>query len=430
MANRTKTLKLAEGDRGRLERLSTSATASAREHVRSKILIYKSMGRADAAVADKMDVSVDTVRRCVSRYEAGGLEAALADAPGRGRRPEISESDKLWAVSLACTRPKDVGRAAEFWYPASFTAYVNEVAAEQGHPRMATVSETKLRAIMDEAKVRPFAVTYYCERRDPDFERKKHDVLVVYKQLQMCVDAEGNLVAQPVDGEGRAVHTLSYDEKPGIQALSTTGEDRPPAPGGDAKGRPSTHQRDHEYTRLGTLSLLAAIDLITGVAVPMVSPTHKSSDFVAFLRKLDAAYPEGDVIRLILDNHSAHVSAETQRYLNTVPGRFAFVFTPTHGSWLNLVEAFFGKLARQMLKGIRVGSREELEERIYRYFDEVNEVPVPYRWTWGLDDIDLGAEDVDAIPFEVVNRKACRPEDRDKKAPEPRKRASKAKATA
>ena len=295
---------------------------------------------------------------------------------------------------------------------------------------MATVSETTLRKIMDEAKVRPFAVTYYCERRDPEFERKKHDVLVVYKQLELCLDADGNLVAEPTDAEGRTVHTLSYDEKPGIQALSTTGEDRPPVPGGDAKGRPSTCQRDHEYVRLGTLSLLAAIDLLTGVAVPMVSPTHKSSDFVAFLRKLDAAYPAGDVIRLILDNHSAHVSRETQEYLNTVPGRFVFVFTPTHGSWLNLVEAFFGKLARQMLKDIRVESKEELEERIYRYFDEVNEVPVPYRWTWGLDDIDLGAEDVDSIPFEVVNRKACRPEDRGKKAPEPRKRGSKAKATA
>lgn len=428
MANRAKVVAIADGDRERLERLSTSATAIAREHVRSKMLLYKSMGWTDAAVADKMDVSASTVRRCVERYESGGLDAALADAPGRGRKQEISESDRLWAVSLACARPKDVGRSAEFWYPASFTAYVREVAGEQGHPRMARVSETTLRKIMDEAKVRPFAVTYYCERRDPEFESKKHDVLVVYKQLELCLDDGGGLVAEPTDAEGRVVHTLSYDEKPGIQAIATTGEDRPPVPGGDAKGRPTTHQRDHEYVRLGTLSLLAAIDLLTGVAIPQVSDTHKSSDFVAFLRKLDESYPEGDVIRLILDNHSAHVSRETQEYLNTVPGRFAFVFTPTHGSWLNLVEAFFGKLARQMLRGIRVESKEELRERILLYFDEVNEVPVPYRWTWGLDDIDLGAEDVDAIPFEVVNAKACRPEDRGKKAPKPRGRGRKAGA--
>ena len=429
MANRAKTVAIADGDRERLERLSTSATATAREHVRAKMLVYKSLGWTDAAVADKMDVGTSTVRRCVERYESGGLDAALEDAPGRGRRQEISESDRLWAVSLACARPKDVGRSAEFWYPASFAAYVREVAEAQGHPRMSRVSETTLRKIMDEAKVRPFALTYYCERRDPEFEAKKHDVLVVYKQLELCFDGGGELVAEPTDAGGRTVHTLSCDEKPGIQAIAATGGDRPPVPGGDARGRPSTHQRDHEYVRLGTLSLLAAIDLVTGVAIPQVSDTHRSSDFVAFLRKLDEAYPEGDVIRLILDNHSAHVSRETQEYLDTVPGRFAFVFTPTHGSWLNLVEAFFGKLARQMLKGIRVESKEELRERILLWFDEVNEVPVPYRWTWGLDDIDLGAEDVDSIPFEVVNAKACRPEDREKKAPRPRRRGRRTEAT-
>ena len=422
MARKARAVTIAEGDRARLERLATSAVATAREHVRSKALLLKADGWTDADVADKLDVSVPTVRRCVERYEAGGVDAAMADAPGRGRRPEISEADRLWAVSLACTRPRDVGLPAEFWYPAAFARYVNGVAVEQGHPRMATVSESTLRKIMDEAKVRPFALTYYCERRDPEFEAKKHDLLVVYKQLQMCFDEDGNLVAEPTDAGGRVVHTLSYDEKPGIQAIAATGEDRPPVPGGDAKGRPSTAQRDHEYRRLGTLSLLAAIDLATGVAIPRVSETHKSSDFVAFLRKLDGAYPEGDVIRLILDNHSAHVSKETQSYLNTVPGRFAFVFTPTHGSWLNLVEAFFGKLARQMLRGIRVSSKEELEGRILRWFEEVNEVPVPYRWTWGLDDIELGDEDVDAIPFEVVNTKACRPEDRGKKAPTPPRR--------
>ena len=204
----------------------------------------------------------------------------------------------------------------------------------------------------------------------------------------------------------------------------------PPLRHGDAGGRPSPHRRDREYARLGTLSLLAAIDLPAGVAVPMVSDTHKSSDFVAFLRKLDGSYPKGDVIRLILDNHSSHVSAETQAYLNTVPGRFTFVLAPTHGSWLNLVESFFGKLARQMLRGIRVSSKKELEERILLYFDEVNEVPVPHRWTWGLDDIDLGAEDVDAIPLEVADRKACRPEDRGKRAPEPPRRRRRAKASA
>ena len=132
---------------------------------------------------------------------------------------------------------------------------------------------------------------------------------------------------------------------------------------------------------------------------------------------------EEDKIRLILDNHSAHTSRETQEYLNTVPGRFEFVFTPTHGSWLNMVEGFFSKLTKQMLNGIRVSSKEELESRIYQYFDEINKVPVPYHWSYKLDDIDLTKEDISQIVYEVVNHKAANGSDKDKRAPQPRKRS-------
>lgn len=146
-------------------------------------------------------------------------------------------------------------------------------------------------------------------------------------------------------------------------------------------------RRDYEYVRMGTLSLLVGIDLLTGEAVPLVSETHKSSDFIGFLKLLDAKYPKGDTIRLILDNHSAHKSKETKRFLETLPkGRF--VFTPTHASWLNMIESFFSKMTRQMLKGIRVNSKKELSERIYLYFDEINAEPIVYHWTYKMDEID------------------------------------------
>lgn len=280
---------------------------------------------------------------------------------------------------------------------------------------MATVAETTLRKILANAKIRPFKVSYYCEKRDPDFDSKMHDVLVIYKQVSLQFDENGNLKSF----EGVPVHTLSYDEKPGMQALNTTAEDRPPVPDTDKN---STICRDYEYVRLGTLSLLAAIDLLTGEAIPLVSDTHKSSDFVCFLKMLDTKYPEGDKIRLILDNHSAHTSQETQGYLNTVPGRFEFVFTPTHGSWLNMVEGFFSKMTKQMLNGIRVSGKEELEERIYRYFDEINEVPIPYHWSYKLDDIDMEKEGLGQIIYEVVNRKAAKEADKDKRATKPHTR--------
>ena len=163
--------------------------------------------------------------------------------------------------------------------------------------------------------------------------------------------------------------------------------------------------RDAEYKRLGTLSLLAGIDLLTGEAIPYVSETHKSSDFIELLKILDARYPEGDVIRVVCDNHSAHKSKETRNYLATRPeGRFVFVFTPKHGSWLNLIESFFSKMTKQMLKGIRVESKEELERRIYLYFEEVNREPIVYRWTYKMDEISV----VEAVEAGVKsNEEVC-----------------------
>ena len=196
----------------------------------------------------------------------------------------------------------------------------------------------------------------------------------------MQFDENGDII---VPDNGHMVHTLSYDEKPGIQAVANKYPDHNPTE------KNGFVRRDYEYVRLGTLSLLAGIDLLTGEAVPLVSESHKSSDFIAFLKILNAKYPEGDTIRLILDNHSAHKSKETRKYLATLPeDRFVFVFTPTHASWLNMIESFFSKMTKQMLKGIRVSSKDELSERIYLYFDEINTEPVVYHWTYKMDEID------------------------------------------
>ena len=129
------------------------------------------------------------------------------------------------------------------------------------------------------------------------------------------------------------------------------------------------------------------MDLLTGEIIPLVSDTHKSMDFIQFLKILNNKYPKGDKIRIILDNHSAHTSKETQQYLNNVPGRFEFIFTPKHGSWLNLIESFFSKMTKQMLRGIRVKSKDELIERIYKYINEINTEPVVYRWKYKMDEI-------------------------------------------
>ena len=149
----------------------------------------------------------------------------------------------------------------------------------------------------------------------------------------------------------------------------------------------SSHLRDYEYRRMGTVSLLAGLDLHSGKIIETVCNTHKSADFIAFLKKLDGSYPEHCKIRLVLDNHSAHTSKETRSYLETTPQRFVFVFTPTHGSWLNLIENQFSKMTRTMLRGIRVASKQELIDRIHQYFEEINADPVVFRWKYKMDEV-------------------------------------------
>lgn len=370
---------LSSEDRAFLEEQTRARTIQAQTVIRAKILLLKADGISIDAIADKVDLNRKSVMLCINKYLEGGVENALYDAPGRGRNAEITDDEKTWIINIACQKPKDLGYSAEVWTRALLTKHINKYAEKAGHMRLSTISQSKVRTILEEAEIRPNKITYYCENRDPDFDQKMHNVLLVYKQLSMQFDEDGNLL--PYFDDGQEVHVLSYDEKPGIQAVANTTEDLPP----DTKHK--TISRDYEYKRLGTVSLLAGIDLQTGKAFPLVREKHSSKEYVEFLQLLNSKYPKKDKIRLVLDNLKVHSSKETRDYLATVPGRFEFVFTPKHGSWLNLVEGFFSKLTRQSLKGIRVKSAEELTQRIYKYFDEVNADPVVYHWKYKLDEI-------------------------------------------
>jgi len=373
---RTSILEISESDRSYFESLVRSRTMQAQIVQRARIILLKAEGHSIDVIADKIGINRKSVMLCIDKYKTSGAENALYDAPGRGRNPEITDDEKAWIINIACQRPYDLGLPAELWTYTRLETYINKHAEAAGYTRLSTISRSSIKNILDHAAIKPHKVRYYCEKRDPEFDKKMHDVLVVYKQIELQFDEDG----QVLPSEGIKINTISYDEKPGIQAIANTSADRMPTA---SKGY---RQRDYEYKRLGTLSLLAGIDLLTGEAIPLVSETHKSKDFIEFLKKLDAKYPEGEKIRLILDNHSAHTSKETQKFLAMHPGRFEFVFTPTHGSWLNMIEGFFSKITRQMFKGIRVSSKEELADRIYQYFEEINEFPVVFRWKYKMDD--------------------------------------------
>lgn len=384
-------LNLSATDREYLELQTRARTIQAQTVTRAKIILLKADGLSIDDIANKLDLNRKSVMLCLNKYKEGGVENALFDAPGRGRNAEITDEEKTWIINIACQKPSDFGYAAETWTYAKLTSHINKTAEAAGYTRLSTIHKSTVNTILDEADIKPHKITYYCENRDPDFDVKMHNVLLVYKQLSFQFDESGKLL--PFEGDDQMVHVLSYDEKPGIQAIATTSEDlRPNFENGTIK-------RDYEYKRLGTVSLLAAIDLQTGEGIPLVKERHSSTEYIEFLKLLDDKYPKGDKIRIVLDNLKVHTSDETRRYLATVPGRFEFVFTPKHGSWLNIVEGFFSKMTRQMLRGIRVKTKEELIQRIYKYFDEANEEPVVFHWKYNLDDVDVSEEViVDTLP--------------------------------
>lgn len=389
MGKRASAIELSKEDKEYLELQTRARTIQAQTVTRARILLLRADAVSIDDIADKVGLNRCSVMLCLKKFKTGGIENALYDAPGRGRNAEITDEEKAWIINIACQKPVDFGYAAETWTYAKLTEHIHKTAETAGYIRLSTIHKSTVNTILDEADIKPHKITYYCENRDPDFDAKMHNVLLVYKQLQLQFDEDGIIITS----EDNSLHVLSYDEKPGIQAIATTSDDLMP----DADH--PTISRDYEYKRLGTLSLLAAIDLQTGEAIPLVREKHSSQEYIEFLQLLDGKYPKGDKIRIVLDNLRVHTSEATRKYLATVPGRFEFVFTPKHGSWLNMVEGFFSKMTRQMLKGIRVKSKEELVKRIYQYFLEINEEPVVFHWKYNLDDLDVSEEIiVDTLP--------------------------------
>ena len=373
MAKRPK-LVLAEEMVKKLKQIASSRTEKACRVNRAKILLWYTGGKRVTAIAREMKTNRPLVERTIDRALAFGPLRGLDDLPRPGRNRQISDDDRTWVLSIACKKPTDFGYAQDTWTYSLLIKHIREHAREEGYSCFDKLGKGILHKILSESDVKPHKISYYLERRDPEFEEKMANILCVYKDVEM--QRNSDLPENHV--------TISYDEKPGIQAIKNIGAELLPVP-----EKHAAIGRDHEYKRLGTVSLLAGIDLLSGRVIPLVKNRHRSKEFKEFLDKVDTIYPKGCKIRMVLDNHSAHISKETQRYLRDKPGRFEFVFTPKHGSWLNLIESFFSKIARSLLRHIRVQSKEELIERIYRGIEEINQEPVIFHWRYKIDEIAL-----------------------------------------
>ena len=367
-------LAMTDEEIGALAAVSRSRTESASRVSRAQMLLAYRDNPSFCAVGRRLGVHHQTVERCVERALAHGVLAALDDRPRPGKEPTITPEAKAWLVSLACDKAKDHGYPHELWTTRLLARHAREHGPAAGHKCLANLVQGTVCKILGKEEIKPHKVRYYLENRDAEFEQKMAEVLCVYREVEVLKKASAR------SKRSKPVAIVSCDEKPGIQAIATTAPDLPPEPGVH-----TTFARDHEYKRHGTLSLLAGIDLLTGKVHALATDRHRSREFIELLKLIDAAYPRGTAIKLILDNHSAHISRETTAWLNARPaGRFELTFTPKHGSWLNLIERFFSKFARSVLRHIRVTSKHELKQRIMAGIDDVNRHPVIHTWSYKL----------------------------------------------
>lgn len=359
------TLQLGTEEREYLEKIVSSRSAQVRHQQRAKILLQRAAGASYAAIEKAVGVSTPTITKVVKKACAYGVQAALEDLKRTGRPDQIPREAKVWGVSLACRLPETVPGApkTQQWTISALVKFVQKNCETQGHPSLKEVHRSTIWEILNDRTIKPHRMKYYLERKDPDFEPKAKNVLLVYKRIEWVLQLTRDAVNKDVSAHELCGEVfISYDEKPGIQAISS---------------------------RLGTVSLLAGIDLLDGKVHGIVREKHKSKEFVEFLEILDSHYAKSLTINIILDNHSIHRSTETMEYLASVQqGRFNFIFTPTHVSWLNLIECFFSKLARQALKNLRVKSKADLIKRIEDWLEETNREQVVFRWKWRLEDIE------------------------------------------
>src|SRR5580698_1535273 len=371
MAGKSKRSKLVLSgeDKAALEQIARSRTAPRRETQRAAILLGYYADENLTSIGRRLGMTRLSVAKWVAKALAVGPMAALKDNYHRPKAPSIGDDAKAWVVHVACSKPKDLGYAAEVWSRHALARHIREHAVEAGFPALSRAAKATVHRILAAQPLHPEKVGYYLERRDPNFEAIMRKVLIVYQDvaLQNEKRAAGLTPSNVI--------TVSVDEKPGVQAIANTAPDLPPVP-----GKHPRIARDHEYERLGTCSILAALDLLDGRVTARVEDHHRSVEFIALLSDLDAKYPPECIIRIILDNHSAHISKETQAFLSLRPNRFQYVLTPKHGSWLNIVETLFGKMARTFLRHIRVKSWDEPRTRILQGIAEINAAPVVHRW--------------------------------------------------
>lgn len=336
--------------RAELKKASRGSARSYRDVVRARIVLECDAGVSVSAVARRLGVSRPTVRLWRDRFAASGKLEALKDAPRRGRPAQIKLATRCELVQIACRRPKDKKvRFRDVW---TREALAQVLWRETG----IRLSVTEIGRILHNQGLRPHRNQYWLHSPDPDFRRK--------------VRAVCDLYLSPPSG----ATVLSIDEKTGIQALSRKYPMKPAAPGRDGR-------IDYEYRRNGTRALIAAFNVGTGEVIAHIRKRRTTKDLLAFMEDVARRVP-GEVY-VVWDNLNTHCGPRWEQFSKRHGGRFHFVHTPLHASWVNQIEVWFGILHRRVLKYGDFTDVDVLTKTIRGFIRHWNtHEKHPFRWTF------------------------------------------------
>lgn len=326
-----------------LRSIVRAGTSEQRAVTRARIVLLAADGVANARIAKEVGVSLPTVLLWRSRFAEHGVDG-LDDAthPGRPRVYGREVREKIVAETL-----KKPDGAVTHWSRARLARRVG-------------VSASTVGRVWREENLKPHRSETFKFSNDPQLVEKVADVVGLY-----------------LDPPERAI-VLSVDEKTQVQALDRTQPMLPLRPG-------LPERQTHDYKRHGTISLFAALEIATGRVTHDTRERHTGADFLAFLKRIARAYPQGEV-HVILDNVSTHKTPAVQAWL-AKHKRFHFHFTPTSASWMNQIEIWFGILTRQALRRGSFHGVRALIDAIDAFTSQWNDHASPFVWVKTADQI-------------------------------------------
>ena len=346
--------RLSRNERAALSSIIRKQRVEARLHRRARTVLLASEGWTVSEIARTLGTNRSRVNDWLARFEERRL-AGLADLPRAGRPVEITPLERHQVVATACGSPRDFGLERELWsQEALATALMSAGLVRR-------ISARTAGRILEKAEIKPHRVKMWCHSNDPAYQEK----------MQAIVD----LYVRPPKGEP----VLSIDEKTGMQALSRSRELKRVRPNRDAR-------LDFEYRRNGTRCLFACFNVGTGRVLGRCTQYRKRTDFLSFMDQVASAYRQRRV-HVVLDNLNTHRDTKKGAFVtewNRRHGnRFVFHYTPTHGSWLNQVELWFGIVTRRILRYGNFRSPDALIAAIEAFMLQWNSAEAhPFRWTF------------------------------------------------